>query len=245
MENTKKIFLISDAHFGIDDPSTEEAKLASLLDFLEMVRETGDRLIILGDLFDFWFEYRSMIDVKHFPVLAELWHMRKSGIRIDYLLGNHDYWTSGFFTGNLVTVVHDSPVCETIGNKKILLAHGDGLSKNEKGYLFMKSILRSSISRSLFRLLHPDIGAWLARSTSKTSRMQIEKKRAKTARALREFARNKLEEEAYDWIILGHSHQPEISRFGKGIYLNIGDWSEHYSYGLIAGEDLRLEQWDH
>ncbi len=243
MDSKDKIFLISDAHFGIDDPSTEELKLARLLEFLEMVRESGDRLVVLGDLFDFWFEYRSMIDARHFPVLAGLWHLRRSGVRIDYLLGNHDYWTSGFLSDGLATAVHDSPVCEEIGNKKTLLAHGDGLSGDEKGYLFMKHVLRSRVTRTLFRVLHPDIGAWLARCTSKTSRLQIEKKRAKTARILRNFARKKLEENAYDWIILGHSHQPEISTFGRGVYLNIGDWSEHFSYGLIAGGQIHLERW--
>jgi UDP-2,3-diacylglucosamine hydrolase len=240
----EKIFLVSDAHLGYDVPSAEEIKRKKLIEFFDHVQEEGDRLIILGDLFDFWFEYRWMIDVSQFPVLAGLWQIRKSGIRIDYYLGNHDYWTSGFLSREIVTHVRKSPCNDNFGSKNAFLSHGDGLTGDEKGYLFMKRILRHPVSYSLFRFLHPDIGAWIARKTSKTSRKRIEQKREKSSAILREFARKKLEAGEYDWIIAGHSHQPEKTSFGNGIYLNIGDWSEHFTYGLIDGEEIYLNKWD-
>jgi len=240
----EKIFIISDAHLGADDGAAESVKREGLIRFFEHVRKNGDRLIILGDLFDFWFEYRYMIDFIHFPVLAGLWQTRRSGVRIDYYLGNHDYWTSGFLSSELVTHVRKTPHCEVIGGKKALLAHGDGLTGDEKGYLLMRRILRHPVTYYLFRLLHPDVGAWLARRTSMVSRKGIERKRERSASILRNFARKALEAGEYDWIIVGHSHQPELSSFGKGIYLNIGDWSEHFTYGMVKDGDVRLMKWE-
>jgi UDP-2,3-diacylglucosamine hydrolase len=244
MENRdEKIFLVSDAHFGSDDSRSEDTKRRRLISFLDYVRENGDRLIILGDLFDFWFEYRNMVEMSQFPVLASLWQLSQNGVHIDYYLGNHDYWTTGFFSNELALSIHKSPGVETLGHKKTLLAHGDGLTGDEKGYLFMRRILRHPISHYLFKLLHPDIGAWLARQTSRASRRRIEQKREKASTILREYARRQLETGSYDWIITGHSHQPEKSAYGNGIYLNIGDWSEHFTYGFINGEEIDLRTW--
>jgi UDP-2,3-diacylglucosamine hydrolase len=237
------IFFLSDAHLGADDPAVEESKVRKLLDFFDHVNTHGHRLVILGDLFDFWFEYRRVIASCNFPILAGLWNLRRNGIRIDYYLGNHDYWTSGFLSQHLATTVHDSPSSELFGKRRAFLAHGDGLSANEKGYLYMKRILRSPISATVFSLLHPDAGAWLARLTSRKSRQRIEEKRERTARNLRAFARKQLESGAYDWIIVGHSHQPEKCLMDGGTYLNIGDWSEHFTYGRVRGEEIHLEEW--
>lgn len=239
----KKIFLVSDAHFGAEDPATEEPKQKRLLTFLDHVRENGDRLIILGDLFDFWFEYRRLVDMTHFPLLASLWQLKNQGVGIDYYLGNHDYWTTGFLSRDVVTNVYKDPRSEMIGGRKALLAHGDGITNEEKGYLLLKWILRLPTSYRLYRLLHPDIGAWIATKSSKTSRKKIEEKREKSSAILREFARGELEAGRYDWIIVGHAHQPELTPFGGGIYLNIGDWAEHFTYGYINGSDIRLETW--
>lgn len=245
MENSgKRIFLVSDAHFGAEDPTIEGPKQERLLSFFDHVRESGDRLVILGDLFDFWFEYRHLVDMSHFPVLASLWSMKNRGLQIDYYLGNHDYWTTGFLLRDIVTNIYKDPRSEIIGGKKALLAHGDGLTNEEKGYLMMKWILRLPVSYRLYRILHPDIGSWIARKSSKTSRKRIEQKREKSSSILREYARGQLEAGAFDWIIVGHAHQPERSVFGNGVYLNIGDWSEHFTYGFINGDDIRLEQWE-
>ena len=184
-----------------------------------------------------------MVDMTHFPVLASLWRMKREGMRIDYHLGNHDYWTAGFLSRELVTNVYEDPVSRMIGGKRTLLAHGDGLTREEKGYLLMKRILRLPLSYRLYRLLHPDIGAWIARKTSKKSRNRIEQKRERSSSILREYARERLESGAFDWIIVGHSHQPERTTFGDGVYLNIGDWSEHFTYGFIDGPEIRLERW--
>jgi len=239
----RPVFLISDAHLGADEAEIEEEKQRRLLAFFDHVRHRGGRLMILGDLFDFWFEYRRMIDAAHFPVLAGLWALRRSGIRIDYHLGNHDYWTSGFLSRSLKVNVHAVPTCESFGRKKALLAHGDGLSGDERGYLFLKKILRSPASIVLFRILHPDAGAWIARRTSRASRKRTREQLERVACRLREHAREKLLAGTYDWIIAGHSHRPEMSEMGRGIYLNIGDWSEHFTYGEILGEEIRLESW--
>ncbi len=243
MDKKERIYLVSDAHLGVESANLEELKSKRLLAFLDHVGDTGSRLIILGDLFDFWFEYRSMIDAAQFPVLACLWQLRRNGVQIDYHLGNHDYWTFGFLGRDIVSKVHSNPSSEVLGGKKAFIAHGDGLTDDEKGYLIMKRLLRHPVTCFLFRFLHPDAGAWLARKTSKTSRTRIDQKREKSASILREFAREKLETGEYDWIIAGHSHQPERSEFGNGVYLNIGDWSEHFTYGLVNGGEIQLRKW--
>jgi UDP-2,3-diacylglucosamine hydrolase len=244
MKQCDPIYIISDVHLGCEDPPAERRKEDRLLGFLDRIQEDASRLIILGDLFDFWFEYRRMVDMSYFAVLAGLWQIRKRGIRVDYFLGNHDYWTTGFFSSNLADAVHAEPVPERFGNKRALLAHGDGISEDEKSYLFMKRILRHPASRALFRILHPDIGAWLAHRTSRTSRNREEAKRIRGAKILREYAQRQIEAGAFDWIIAGHSHHPERTEFGSGVYLNTGDWSRHFTFGIIRGEDIRLERWD-
>ena len=243
MKDRTRIYILSDAHLGGEGSRAERAKRERLLAFLDRVAEDAARLIILGDLFDFWFEYRRMIDMAHFPALAALWRVRRAGVRVDYFLGNHDYWTAGFLGRHVADSVHPDPVPERFGRKRALLAHGDGLSGDEKGYLLMKRVLRHPLSQALFRVLHPDIGAWLARRTSETSRKRDEQWRLRGAAILRDHARRELEAGRWDWIIAGHAHHPERTRFGSGVYLNTGDWSTHFTYGLIEGEEIRLETW--
>jgi UDP-2,3-diacylglucosamine hydrolase len=228
----KKIIFISDAHLG--SGTNEQRKEQILLDFLRgLSPERVSALYVLGDLFDFWFEYRSVIPSKHFRVLGALADTIRSGIAVHLVVGNHDFWAGDFLEKTVGIVVHKDPIEIELGGKRVYVCHGDGLNPLDRGYLLLKTLIRSGPVVWLTRLVHPDLLVWLARQFSKLSRESVS-----LAGQLREddgiaqFALGKLRE-GYDVVIAAHSHQPhEDVHSVNGAarrYFNVGDMQERFS----------------
>lgn len=219
----KDVTFISDVHLGFGDREADRKREAVLNQVLSSVRNTTCHLFFVGDLFDFWFDYKTTIPKGHVRTLAMLHEFIDGGIPITYLMGNHDFGHWKYFEEEIGIKVEKGDIDALIAGKRFYISHGDGKAANDKGYLFLRSILRSSVAQAMFRFLHPDIGIRLASHTSQGSRGYTAGKDYGTTDGLRDFAISKLSE-GYDVVVMGHRHQSAYERINHGLYVNLGDW---------------------
>ena len=236
---------MSDVHLGAVPPETEEAFRRWLLH----VKESASRLIINGDLFDFWFEYRRVVLAEHVRVLAMLADLVEGGIPVLLVGGNHDWWGGSFLRRRIGMEFHQRPVRIELHGKSVLLAHGDGLGKGDWGYRCLRRCLRHPLTRWLFRWLHPDLGAWLAErvsGTRKELRVAPDARGPGRARFLEAWATDALAADpSIDIVAAGHAHEPTVREVLPGrFYVNSGDWVIHRSYATIADSGTPvLHEW--
>ncbi len=242
---SKPAFLVSDVHLGAVPPGTEEAFRRWLLH----VKDSGSRLIVNGDLFDFWFEYRRVVLAEHVRVLAALADLVESGVPVLLMGGNHDWWGGSFLRDRIGVEFHQQPVCIELKGRSVLLAHGDGLGAGDLGYRFLRLVLRSPLTRGVFHWIHPDVGAWLADRVSGTRReLEADPGERSEGRSgyLEEWAREMLEEDAaIDIVATGHAHVPLVREVFPGrFHVNSGDWVVHRSYVTITDSGAPvLHEW--
>lgn len=238
----KKIFFISDAHLGLSSPEFERAKEDRLLEFLAHVGENGQALFILGDLFDAWLEYRLVIPKGFHRLLTALEDLTRAGIAVHYLAGNHDYWMRDYFRSSLGVKTYPEPFSVTIEGTKFFLHHGDGLATRDRGYKILKKILRNPVAVWVYSWVHPDIGLRLARASSRQSRDHTAHKNYGESDGMKSFANERFAE-GYQIVIMGHRHEPILSKSDHGTYVNLGDWISHYSYAEFSSGRIDLKQW--
>lgn len=234
------LYIFSDAHLGAHSPEVEAAKLVAIKRLFEKVHSDGDRLIILGDLFDFWFEYKHAIPKTYHRVLVQLTQLVDSGIKVDYVSGNHDFWMDDFFEKEVGVKLHRDIFNTTYNGKKLHLLHGDGLAKADRGYRVLKSIFRNRLNIRLYRLLPPDWAFPLAKAVSGSSREYTSKRDNSFAVEYEAYAKGMLGE-GYDVVVIGHLHLPVIKVFDSGVYINSGDFISHFSYVKITDAEVNLE----
>ena len=237
----RKTYFFSDVHLGLGTKDDDRTREQHVIRFLDMVKQDGGELFILGDLFDYWFEYKSVVPKGYFRLFSKLGELRFRGIQISYLAGNHDFWLKGYLTEELGVTIYPDPIERTIGGKRFFLHHGDGLLKNDTGYRILKRVLRNRVSIYLFSLIHPDFTSWIARWSSRKSRAYTSKKSFE-GNEMVEFARTKIAE-GFDVVIMGHNHQSVFKELGRGVYVNIGDWLHEYTYAVFDGNKIQLKRW--
>jgi len=228
------VFLASDIHLGVAPPETEGAFLA----WLEYCGPRASKVVVNGDLFDFWFEYGSVIPRGHTRVLGALTALVDGGVPVLLMGGNHDWWGGTFLTEEIgVEFLREPTVLELLGYRT-LLAHGDGLGSGDLGYRLLRLVLRGSLTRFAFRWLHPDLGAWIARRVSRTGVHDQRPSPKQVARSafLEEWAVRRLSQDpTLDLVVLGHTHVPVVKEVSPGRwYLNAGDWLLHKSYAVLT-----------
>lgn len=248
----KPVYFISDIHLGAPALSKdfETKRRKEVLRFLDEVVGNGSRLIVVGDLFDFWYEYKYVIPKNYFWLYAKLKEVVESGIPVDYVAGNHDFFLGEFFSESIGARVYQDGFSEEINGKKFLIIHGDGLAKKDSGYRMLKGILRNGFVRTLIRWVHPDIGFFLAKAFSKKSREYTSNKDFGETDDMMSFAEKKIGE-GYDFVVMGHNHVPRCEKFsragssiGTGVYINLGDWLKNFTYGIFDGDTMRLMNWE-
>ncbi len=238
------IFFLSDVHLGHDEPEREKLKLRKLDQLFELVASEGEQLYILGDLFDFWFEYKHAIPKDHLTVLCKLQKLVDAGVKLTYITGNHDFWLGDLLTRQLEIDVHRDQMTIEHHGKKIFLIHGDGLAKNDRGYRVLKKIMRNKLSIFLYRQVPPDIGIPFAKWCSRTSRLHTSKRPKESfLQEYRDFAKCKIDD-GYDCVICAHTHVPEIIQFENGTYINSGDWCENFTYVVLGDDGFKLNRWE-
>lgn len=235
--------IVSDAHLGAAPAAHERA----FHDFLDFAGGATDDLVINGDLFDFWFEYRTVILSRHFGTLRRLADIVECGTRVRLVGGNHDSWGGAFLQDEIGVELIDGPVVTEIGGRRTYLAHGDGLGEGDLGYRVLKAVVRSRAAKLAFRQLHPDWTAGLIRLVSRTeSRRDRPEAGATRAAALEAHAREVLETQAaIDLVALGHCHIPALIEIAPGRhYLNTGDWLHHCTWASVGPEGVELHRWE-
>lgn len=243
----KKIYFSSDNHLGA--PTSEESlpREKKFVMWLDEIKHDAAAVFLLGDLFDFWFEYKQVVPKGFVRVLGKLAELSDSGIPIFFFVGNHDLWMNGYFEKELNIPVYHKPQEFTISGKRFLIGHGDGLGPNDKGYKRMKKVFTNPFAKWLFRWLHPDLGVRLARHLSVKNKLisgsEDVKFLGEENEWLVQYAKRKLETVHYDYFIFGHRHFPMKIKVGKNsIYFNLGDWITHYTYGVFDGEKFELKR---
>jgi UDP-2,3-diacylglucosamine hydrolase len=238
-------YVTSDVHLGAVPEETRRAFHA----WLEWAAGTGGRILINGDLFDFWFEYGHVIPRGHTRTLGLLARIVDAGVPVHLTGGNHDWWTGSFLGDEIGLELHPDPFRIELSGYDCLVAHGDGLGSGDLGYRMLRRVLRSRVSRWAFRWLHPDVGAMAARGASGTKHRQQHDLApgSDRARELERWAREQLlDDETLDAVVLGHTHLPRRVEIAPGrFYLNAGDWLRHHSFlTLEQGKAPRLARWD-
>lgn len=237
-----KAYFISDAHLGLGSKAVEREKESRLLRFCDHIKDDASQLFIVGDLFDAWFEYRTVIPKGFHRLFAKLDELVSRGIIVHYLAGNHDFWMKDFFHDELGVLIYADPLAITIDGKRVFIHHGDGLAGNDTGYKILKHVLRNPVNIWLYRWLHPDIGLTLAQSTSRKSRNHTSVKEYGERDGMLNLAKQKFSE-GVDIVIMGHRHQPTRQEFGAGTYINLGDWITHNSYAVLSDGTISLHEW--
>jgi UDP-2,3-diacylglucosamine hydrolase len=238
----KYTYFVSDVHIPAKRDDAENRRLQIFLRFLDEIKASAKCLFIVGDLFDFWFEYNYVIPKAHFIVLHHLAKLQEQGIDLHYLAGNHDFWLGSFLTKELGIATYQNTWTGAIDGKKFFLFHGDGLAKRDIGYRFIKRIFRNRLTIRLYRLLHPDFGIPFAHMVSGTSRKYSDKINLKDADDYLAFARKQFEQ-GYDFVLMGHRHVPLRHEESGKVYINLGDWLDKFTYARFDGTNLDLKSY--
>ncbi len=237
------LFFVSDAHLGARSAVDEAPQRSRFHDFLATLPGRAKTLYIVGDLFDFWFEYRTAIPRDLFPTLAALDRLRIGGVEIVYLNGNHDFWLGPFLRDTLGIRTVDGACPVEAQGRRLWLHHGDGLVGGDLGYKVLRRVLRSPISVRLYQLLHPDLGIPLAHAVSELSRRSRGHGPLEPERLWREIAQPRFDE-GYDAVLVGHFHRVHEQRDGNRQFIVLGDWIDHFTYAELANGELVLKHWE-
>ena len=244
----KKIYFSSDNHLGA--PTKEESlpREKKFVKWLDEIKEDAAAIFLLGDLFDFWFEYKTVVPKGFVRTLGKLAEISDSGIPIYFFVGNHDLWMNDYFETELnIPTFHDSKEF-IFNNKTFLIGHGDGKGPYDKGYKRMKKVFTNRFSKWIYRWLHPDIGMRLAQYLSVKNKL-ISGNEDKfflgdNKEWLAAYAKRKLESKHYDYFVFGHRHLPmEIKVGDNSTYFNLGDWINHYTFGVFDGENFEIKNY--
>ncbi len=244
-----KIYFASDQHLGIPNRKQSIEREKKFIRWLHHIQKDATELFLLGDLFDFWFEYNQVVPKGFVRVLGKLAEITDQGIPIHFFVGNHDLWVKDYFTQELGISVYRNPTDFVREGKKFHIAHGDGLGPKDKGYKFMKKIFSNGLCQWLFHwLIHPNLGIGLGQYLSKSKTVisghRAPKFMGPSKEWLVQYAKQKQVESHRDYYVFGHRHLPlEINIDEKATYMNIGDWITHFSYAVFDGQQLTLKYW--
>ena len=242
----KKIYFSSDNHLGAPTPEESLPRELKFVRWLDMVKEDAAAIFLLGDLFDFWFEYKTVVPKGFVRVLGKLAEITDSGIPVYFFVGNHDLWMKTYFEDQLNIPTYRDVKEFTFNNQEFLIGHGDGKGPGDKGYKRMKKVFTNPFFNWLFRWLHPEIGMRLAQYLSVKNKIisgdEDKKFLGEDNEWLAQYCKRKLETKNYNYFVFGHRHLPlEIELNPSSKYINLGDWITHFTYGEFSGTEFKLK----
>jgi UDP-2,3-diacylglucosamine hydrolase len=249
IEPGKNIYFLSDFHLGVPDYEGSLVREKKVIAFLESIRHTAAAIFVVGDMFDFWYEYKTVVPKGYTRLLGLLASLTDSGIPVHFFIGNHDMWMSGYFEKELNIPVYREPKIFEWNGKSFFIGHGDGLGPGDHKYKMLKKLFRSRTCQWLFGLLHPDIGVGIANYFSRRSRIKTMKSDKQFYGEEREwlivFCKKTLTQQHYDYFIFGHRHYPlDFSLANNSRYINLGDWIRDFTYAVFDGTDMQLKKWE-
>ena len=238
----KTYFFISDIHLGLQNENLEREKEKLLVDFLKFAESNCDELFIVGDLFDYWFEYKRVIQKGFIRTLGALASFRDTGKDIHYIIGNHDFLHKDFFEKEIGAKVYEEEIITELNGSKFFIAHGDGLMAGDNGYKMLKKVLRNKFIQRVYSIIHPDLGIKIASGSSKASRDYTSTKNYGEFSGLLDTAKMLINKE-YDYVVFGHSHRRTIEKIDNGMYVNLGTWLKKPCYGKFTNK-FEIIDWE-
>lgn len=253
----KKVFFLSDFHLGAPNATSSLQRERKICQFLEAIRYEAAEIFLMGDLFDFWYEYHKVVPKGYVRLLGKLAELSDQGIVLHLFIGNHDMWVKDYFAQELSMPVYFEPVTIERNGLRLHIGHGDGLGPGDRGYKRLKNIFRNPLCQWLFGILPPVIGIGLAEFFSRRSRAQTgsseEKFLGEDKEWLITYCKEYLQQEKVDYFIFGHRHLPihwPIQTQGASAtsrtaqYINLGDWIRYNTYAVIDGTSISLKAYE-
>ncbi|MEO1260416.1 MAG: UDP-2,3-diacylglucosamine diphosphatase [Bacteroidota bacterium] len=240
-----KIYFVSDFHLGTDGRLTSREREKQIVRWLETIQQDAEELYLVGDVFDYWFEYKKVVPKGFVRLLGKLGELRDGGLPIYFFTGNHDMWMFQYMEDELGIPTIRQPITKKINGKRFFIGHGDGLGPGDYGYKFIKAVFANRACQWLYERLHPNFGLWLMRYFSGSSRKanpaETEFKGEKKERLV-QFCNTHLDEAYFDYFVFGHRHLPidYTLKNGKSRYINLGEWINFNSYAVFDGEDMTV-----
>jgi len=245
----KKIYFASDFHLGAPNYNKSRERELVLIKWMDQIKNDADEIYLIGDLFDFWFEYKYTIPKVPIRFLGKLTELIDKGIKIHVFTGNHDMWMNEYLEKELGLRIIREPIFAIINDKKFHIGHGDGLGPGDKKYKLIKKIFANKLCQWLFARIHPNLGFEIAYVWSKKSREKESEGNneflGETKEWLIQYCNQILKKEHIDFFVFGHRHLPiEHSLNDHSLYVNLGDWIEHFTYAVFDGRKLDLKKFN-
>ncbi len=247
MNQKDKIYFASDVHLGLPGYKESRKREKRFVQWLDEIKYDAKEIILLGDIFDFWFEYKRAIPRGFTRFLGKLCELTDSGITVHFFTGNHDMWIFDYLPEETGIILHKEPVVKEYHGKKFYLAHGDGLGPGDNSYKLLKRIFASRFSQWLFARFHPNIGIWIANTWSTHSRYSRETTpfEGEDKDWLILYSRKILKKENFDFMIYGHRHLPmDLKLTDNCRYINLGDWITNFTYAVFDGNKMELKKFE-
>lgn len=244
----KKTYFVSDVHLGAPAMKNNPEREKLFASWLDEVAKDASAIYMLGDIFDFWYEYKKVVPRGFVRVLGKMAELTDKGIPIYYFTGNHDVWVFDYLPSETGVIIQREPIIKNIGKKTFFLGHGDGLDKSEKGYLFLKRLFTSKSAQFLFSRLHPNLAIWFGHEWAKKSRISkgtepefVKDLNSESAvRFANEFSKNN----KIDIYIFGHRHfllKEKLASDAEIVML--GEWFNFFSYAEFDGNNIELKKY--
>ncbi|MEN8703971.1 MAG: UDP-2,3-diacylglucosamine diphosphatase [Polaribacter sp.] len=244
-QNNKKVYFASDQHLGAPNHLQSLPRERKFVSWLDSIKDNASAIFLLGDLFDFWFEYKTVVPKGFVRTLGKLAEISDAGVPIYFFVGNHDLWMKDYFKNELNITVYHHPQEFLIDNKKFLIGHGDGLGPGDKGYKRMKKVFTFPLFKFMFQWLHPDLGVRLGQYMSIKNKMISGDEDAnflgEENEWLVQYCKRKLTQNHCDYFVFGHRHLPlKINLQENSKYINLGDWIQYFTFGEFSSSKFRL-----
>jgi len=244
MPNRDKLYFVSDVHLGAGSYTASRGREDKLVRWLDMVKADAAEVFLMGDIFDFWFEYKTVVPKGYIRLFGKLAELADAGVKLYFFKGNHDMWMFDYFKKELNASIISNELVLVRDNRKFFLHHGDGLGPGDNLYKVLKRVFRSRFCQWLFARLHPNFGIGIANYWSRNSRIANSKKedgKPGEQEWLVTYCNEALKTTHYDYMIFGHRHLPlDIPLNDNSRYVNLGEWVNYFSYAVFDGEELRL-----
>lgn len=242
----KKYFFASDFHLGVPNAAGSLEREKRIVAWLDEIKDQAEEIFILGDVFDFWFEYKTVVPRGYVRLLGKLAEISDAGVPIHWFIGNHDMWIFNYIPSELNVTMHREPIRRTLFGKTFYIGHGDGLGPGDYGYKFIKRIFRAPLMQWLFARFHPNFGIGLANYFSRLSRKSSHEEDKIFLGKDKEWLAIYSEEldvaQPTDYYIFGHRHLPMVLQLkGGGKYVNLGDWITNFTYGEFDANGFELK----
>ena len=248
MPERNKIYFISDAHLGLFPEAGSAERELILVRWLDSIKDDAAELYLLGDMFDFWYEYRYVVPKGHTRFLGKIAELSDSGVKIHFFTGNHDIWTYDYLSRETGATIYRHHVQREMNGRHFFIGHGDGIGSGDMGYKLLKGIFTCRFLQWMFSLLHPDLalrfGKWWSKNSRYAKGIIAEPYKGENAELQVVFATETLKKQNYDYFIFGHRHIAYEISLGKSKVVNLGDWISHFTYAVWDGKDLELHSAD-